>query len=113
MADTNLEQLKNLFDEKLSPINQRLDKFEKHVTEQFTGVKKEFQGINTRLDLVARQLAKVGATQVNHSQQLTNQDAALDRIQRQLVKKDDRLDSHGQRIEKLEAKTAHLPEQRR
>jgi chromosome segregation ATPase len=117
MADNTLEQLAELFDKKLSPINQRLDKFESHVTEQLTGVNRELQTINTRLDTVAKHLVETNGRLAASESRLdtideglktvleTQQDQGqqLTRIERNLVKHDDRLEA-------LEANTAHLPD---
>jgi DNA repair ATPase RecN len=117
MADNNLKQLQELFDRNLKPINERLDGIDQRLDTQLGKINRELGGINERLDLVAGHLAtvderlfKVEEIQKDHSRQLSDQDAALDRIERQLVKKDDRLDEHAERIEKLERKTAHLPD---
>ncbi len=99
MEDTRLlEQLDQLFDNKLSPI------------------KEELGALNKRLDLVAVQVAKVDDRLVNAGGRLDTvesglksvietqgeQSRQLDRIERALVK-------HGDRLEILEEKTAHLP----
>ena len=99
MGDARLlEQLNQLFDNKLTPI------------------KAELGAVNKRLDLVAAQVAKVDDRLVNVERRLDSvesglktvretqgeQSRQLDRIERTSVKREDRL-------EILEAKTAHLP----
>jgi DNA anti-recombination protein RmuC len=89
--DRLLEQLNELFDNKLSPIKDELGAIIKRLDLVAAHVAK----VDERLNTVEESLTTVTETQDQHSQQLT-------RIERAIVK-------HADRLDVLEAKTSHLP----
>jgi predicted nucleic acid-binding Zn-ribbon protein len=89
--DPLLEQLNELFDNKLDPV------------------RKELRAINNRLDLVAAQVAKVGDNVAEVKEIVSGHTQDLDKLQRRMTQGLDRLDDHAKRIDAVEAKTAHLP----
>jgi chromosome segregation ATPase len=105
MADNSLEQIEQLLDKKLSE-NQaataaKIDQLAKRVDEGFANT-----ATTAQIDTLANHIQKV---KDDLGSQLDEQDQTLGRIERRLNTDLDRLDDHGTRIERLEAKTAHLP----
>ena len=96
--DRLLEQLNQLFDNKLTPIREELGTINGHLDLVATTVARvddRLEKVEGRLETVDEGLQAVIQTQGQHGDQ-------LGRIERKLVSHDDRLDV-------LEAKTAHLP----
>lgn len=97
MADFSLEQIEQLLDKKLSD-------FRDHVDEGFAKT-----ATIDQIDAVAKHLAETNAHLGEINASLKHQSESLEAISRRLNADLDRLDDHGTRIERLEAKTAHLP----
>jgi outer membrane murein-binding lipoprotein Lpp len=118
--DRLLEQLNQLFDNKLKVLREHVDesfraarqdtqRANERITKLSQGFHEDQTRLNNRLDLVAAQVATVG-DDVNAVKEIASGHAEdLDKIQRLHDSDLDRLDDHGGRIETLEAKTAHLP----
>lgn len=119
MADISLERIEQLFDKKFTAMNgqledrmQELGQDNAQTRERITELAKQVdEGVanaatTAQIDTLANHLQEF---RDNIGSQLNEQGDTLARIERRLNTDLDRLDDHGQRIETLEAKTAHLP----
>lgn len=109
MTDDEVRKLDQLFDRKLKPLQEAVSTTNKKVEEGFKSFSEELAGVNQRLDTVARHLENVDENLTSVDTRLTGVEKTqsehsnqLERIERGLVR-------HGDRLDVLEAKTAHLP----